>query len=448
MWRASFTKIAIAGYGATGLLIALLMVFSLLAFRELHDAAQAITEDRVKDLLEVAKLQDAAERSSSSCRGFLMTKGAAHLSDLQQARADLHESLGRLETLVEDMAGQDLLKTIRRYESDHRLALDPVLELRRFSEDVDRIARLYEERVVPTRRTLDATIDVLMAQQQQQFIQAADAYTHAAQRTMPALLGLAVVCLFSIVVIAFFCTRLMTREYELERVARHARDEILALVSHDLKNPLGAILMSAKLLERDSPPGETDDKTRHRAALIRRAADRMSALLNDLLDAASIEAGRFKIDAHPCPVGFLVAEAIEAAAPLAAAKSLSIDRELREPDTLVQIDRARLLQVFGNLLGNAIKFTPEGGRIMVRAWPDGPCVRFLVADSGPGIPKEQRERIFDRFWRSELRDGGGTGLGLYSVKGIIEAHGGNVWIDPDPSEGGTTVCFTVPRAEI
>src|SRR5262249_8468573 len=155
------------------------------AFHELHDAAEAITQDSAQDVLEVARLQDAAERANSSSRGFLMTKAPVHRSDLEQAQAELHESLGRLETMVEDTEGQELLKTIRREEESQRRMLDPLLELRHETEDLSYIGHRYEDEVTPKKRLLDTAIDALMAKQQRRFIDAADNYTRAAQRTMP-----------------------------------------------------------------------------------------------------------------------------------------------------------------------------------------------------------------------------------------------------------------------
>jgi signal transduction histidine kinase len=440
----TFRQKAVAGYAAMILLSALLLAFSIHALHTLHDAAEAITEGTAQILSETAKLQDSAERASSSGRGFLMTKAATHLADLEDARAEFHQSVGRLRTMLEDGKCKQLLSLIHHKEREHRAALDPLLELRRASLDVEGIGRLYEDRVNPTRQELDASIDALMSRQDEKFHQAVSDYTVAAQRTVPTIYGLTALCLLAILGVAAIFTRMLSRQYEVERVARHAREETLALVSHDLKNPLNAILMCSSMIEQEASSGDAGTSVRKHAAIIQRAVGRMSSLLSDLLDASSIESGRFRVEAKPVSVGLLVDEAIEAISPVATLQSLRIDKDLQDPEALIHGDRGRLLQVFGNLLGNATRFTPEGGRIVIQVGPEGPRMRFAVSNSGKGIPPEEREHLFERFRRGARSNGGGTGLGLYIVKGIVEAHGGEAWVESSVTDG-TTVFFTIPR---
>src|SRR5262249_4216362 len=203
-----------------------------------HGSAEMIAQDTAQDLFEVTGLEDAAERTSSSSRAYLMTKAPSHHHDLEEASADLHESLGRLDTMVEDPDSRNQLKAIRRHESELRLALDLLLEVRRNTDDFERVGRLYDEQVLPKRRALDAAIDALMTNHEKRFKSATEAYRSAAKRTMPAIGALLIACMVAILGVAFFFTRLLNREYEIERVARQAREEILALVSHDLRNPL------------------------------------------------------------------------------------------------------------------------------------------------------------------------------------------------------------------
>ncbi|HEV8324932.1 MAG TPA: PAS domain-containing sensor histidine kinase [Myxococcota bacterium] len=232
----------------------------------------------------------------------------------------------------------------------------------------------------------------------------------------------------------------------LHRAARDAlrdREELLAIVSHDLKNPLGAVLMSAGVMLRWSA-GAEDGRLRRHAELIQAMAQRMDWLVGSLLDAASLEAGHFSIDYEPHAPAALVEEAVDALQPLAAEKSLRLER-LVDPALPAELlcDRRRLFQVFSNLIGNAIKFTPAGGRITVRAEAQRGEVRFSVSDTGPGIPTEQLPHLFDRFWQGNPTGREGTGLGLYIAKGIVEAHGGRIWVDSQPGEGGTFT-FALP----
>src|SRR5262245_49206196 len=165
-----------------------------------------------------------------------------------------------------------------------------------------------------------------------------------------------------------------------------ARDTILALVSHDLKNPLAVIFMTAARMLK--APGGKDRRTESRKFIesVHRSAERMNRLIQDLLDVSSIEAGRLSIDKRPQPVTSLVVDAVEAVQAQAAARSLRVETRLPQGNPRVDCDADRVSQVLANLLDNAIKFTEPGGRITVRVEPRGSAVCFSVADTGPGIP--------------------------------------------------------------
>jgi signal transduction histidine kinase len=221
--------------------------------------------------------------------------------------------------------------------------------------------------------------------------------------------------------------------------ATNARDEVLATVSHDLKNPLGTIFTSATLLlDVELAP----EAHRRQLEIIRRTAQRMDRLIQDLLDVSRMEAGRFSIDARPVSARSLVVEARELLSSIAQAKNIELVQELPPREVVVAADRDRVLQVFSNLIGNAIKFTPSGGRVTVRAQADGDMVVFDVEDTGIGISVTDLQRIFDRFWHAG--EGSGSGLGLAIAKGIVEAHGGS--IQASSAGSGSTFTFRLPLA--
>jgi len=223
--------------------------------------------------------------------------------------------------------------------------------------------------------------------------------------------------------------------------ATRARDDVLATVSHDLKNPLGTIYTSAAiLLDMELTP----EAQRHQLEIVRRTARRMDRLIQDLLDVSRMEAGRFSVEPQPESGRAILLEARELYGGMAAAKGIEIECRLpeQEEDVAVTADRHRVLQVLSNLVGNAVKFTPEGGRIELRLDPVNGHARFQVADTGVGIPPEDLPRIFDRFWHAG--EGGGSGLGLAIAQGIVKAHGGD--ISAESSAAGTTFSFTLPLA--
>jgi two-component system, sensor histidine kinase and response regulator len=225
-----------------------------------------------------------------------------------------------------------------------------------------------------------------------------------------------------------------------EAATQH-RDEVLAAVSHDLKNPLGTIYTSAALLLE--LPLDEEQRTRQ-LRIIRRTAERMNRLIQDLLDVSRMEAGRFAVDMTPERASSLVAEALEMLEPIAAARNVRIDTVGAPHDTLVLADRGGVLRVLSNLVGNALRFTPDGGAVAIRTEPHDDAVRFSVIDQGPGIPAEHLPRIFDRFWQAQRR-GEGAGLGLAIAKGIVEAHGGTIWAETQEGDGAR-FHFTLPLA--
>jgi two-component system, sensor histidine kinase and response regulator len=222
--------------------------------------------------------------------------------------------------------------------------------------------------------------------------------------------------------------------------ATRARDEVLATVSHDLKNPLGTIYTSAAiLLEMELEP----DAQRQQLDIIRRTAQRMDRLIQDLLDVSRLEAGHFTVEPAPESGRGILEETAESHSGMAAAREITLETVLADDeDVQVLADRHRILQVFSNLVGNAVKFTPRGGRVVLRLEEAGGAARFQVADSGVGIAREDLPRIFDRFWHSG--EGGGSGLGLAIAQGIVRAHGGEISAASD--SGGSTFTFTLPLA--
>lgn len=234
------------------------------------------------------------------------------------------------------------------------------------------------------------------------------------------------------------------RLYEQAQRAVHAREDLLAIVSHDLKNPLGVMLMNIELLERDARENDRL-RSRKRLAMMSRAGDQMRRLIEDLLDGASIEAQHLSIEKRPVACAQLVESALELFGPLAAEKGIQLDADVAPDLPNAVADAARVQQVFTNLVGNSLKLTPKGGTITLRARAHEPHdVVLSVSDTAMGIPEADIPHLFDRFWQGEGNARRlGSGLGLYIVKGIVEAHGGRVWVESVPGLG-STFSFTLP----
>jgi PAS domain S-box-containing protein len=232
-------------------------------------------------------------------------------------------------------------------------------------------------------------------------------------------------------------------EHALQRAVA-ARDSVLGIVAHDLRNPLSTIIMQAELLERDKSELERRDQTPR--LVLTRSAERMNSLIQDLLDVAVMENGQLSVQRERLSAGDLVREAVESQAMLASSSGLELRLEVHPGVHDVLGDRKRLLQVFDNLIGNALKFTPKGGCITVEAAARDGEVVFSVADTGPGIARESLPHIFEPFWQAATRAGRlGAGLGLPITRGIVDAHGGRIWVESE-LERGSTFFFAIPTA--
>jgi signal transduction histidine kinase len=232
-----------------------------------------------------------------------------------------------------------------------------------------------------------------------------------------------------------------------ERAASDAalgcRDDFLAMVSHDLNNLLGGITLSTDMLAKQAsatPEGRRIATGTNRIYLY---AARMRRLIGDLTDVTSLGAGKLSIMSTPSDPGVLIAEAIETFQLLAAEKRIELVIEEADAPLGVPCDHGRIVQVLVNLVGNAVKFTPDGGRVSVGAIGLGEEVLFSVKDNGPGIESGLLEAVFERFWQVGENDQRGLGLGLYIAKGIVEAHGGRIWADSRLGQG-SSFHFTLP----
>jgi signal transduction histidine kinase/DNA-binding NarL/FixJ family response regulator len=236
------------------------------------------------------------------------------------------------------------------------------------------------------------------------------------------------------------------RLYHAAQEATRARDDLLTIVAHDLRNPLNTIFMSTELLLELESLHQMATETRH-ITIIRRSAEKMNGLIQDLLDVKRMEMGQLAIEPRPVGVQHVVAEALELLRTVAESRGQTLEHAV--PDDLPRgmADPGRIQQVISNLVGNALKFTPSNGRVVVSAEQLQNEIRVAVTDTGPGIAADQLPHVFGRYWQGTRADHRGIGLGLAIAKGIIDAHGGRIWVESPPGEGATFY-FTLPTAEV
>jgi signal transduction histidine kinase len=230
---------------------------------------------------------------------------------------------------------------------------------------------------------------------------------------------------------------------ELDRL----KSDFVSNVSHELRTPLTAIKGAVDLLLREVP-GPLNENQTHHLSRVRSNTQHLAGLINDLLDLSKIEEeGKIELDAGRVSLGGLVHEVMETVKPLAAEKRVLLEVTVPEPSVLVWADRDKVTQVLMNLIGNAIKFTPSDGTVGVSAANDrSGWVRVSIRDTGPGIPANEQEKIFEKFYQV-TQDGGpkpkGTGLGLAISKSLVELHGGKIWVESEEGRG-STFSFTLP----
>jgi signal transduction histidine kinase len=233
------------------------------------------------------------------------------------------------------------------------------------------------------------------------------------------------------------------RLYLESQQAVHAREEVLAIVSHDLRNPLNAVMLAAELMKfSDSmPPQELEQ-----LETIELSAQRMRRLIEDLLDVTRLEGGKqLPVEPAPLEVKPLLQEIYELFKTQAASSSIALRYDVDDDVPPVYADHHRITQVLSNLVGNSMKFTPAEGKINCRATRGDDQVIFAVSDTGPGIPQKNLKDIFNPYWQAKRTARLGAGLGLPIAKGIVEAHGGRIWAESEPGKG-TTFYFTLPVA--
>ena len=228
-----------------------------------------------------------------------------------------------------------------------------------------------------------------------------------------------------------------------------ARDDMMGIVSHDLRNPANAVKMLARSITEGEDGAALSDSIRERIEVIRQAAEQMDALIQDLLDITRLEAGRLAVSRREVELRALILRSVEGLRPLAEAGGVTLATSVPAELPTLRVDPDRVTQLLSNVIGNAVKFTPAGGSVTVTARADDDAVEVAVSDDGEGIPAAQLPRVFDRFYQGSLTSRAtrhGAGLGLPIAHGIVEAHGGRIWIESAPGVG-TTVRFTLPLAE-
>jgi signal transduction histidine kinase len=446
--RTTFETKAKLGYT---LLVFVLATGMGVSVRQLSVADAQIARLRAEEneITLVQRLRWNSELMVSNGRGYLVSGDPDLLAQVRDAELRFDENARALRSQPLSAKGLELVAETQDAARDFRRIQKDLMTARQRSGETTFLIRRFETELLPLGRKLEHSLSRLLGYKEGALDNLYAEARAARSRLEVQMYGLLGLLLLASLGIAWYFGNLLGRSYRQERQALDAarkalgaRDEIMGMVAHDLRNPLGAITMKAALLRM----GADSQKTRAQAESIEKTTMRMEYLIRSMLDVTTIEAGKFSVTPAPCAVEDLLHETMEMFEGLAASKHVRFQQSAEEPGLAIHADRERVLQVLSNILGNALRFTPAGGDVTLTVERAAEHVRFAIRDTGPGIPREHLSRVFDRFWKDETQGKKGTGLGLFIAKGIIDAHGGRIWAESEPGRGAGFY-FTLPLGE-
>lgn len=418
------------------------------ALRRHQEEVVQPTRDNVDDL------QFALAREVAAKRGYILTRESSFLRLYQAAVEQREMAVARLEARSRELGPgvQPAIARVRAATREWHATNEELLTSDPSAETL--VARLGASQAA-YEASLEAAFELgaATARVGQRLIANVRALESQRRMVVTALLALAVVSTGLVLWVGWRMRRMarqLAAHAERERQARrHAeravrlREEVLAVVSHDLRSPLSTIAMSADTLRGEGLPQE---RRLAYIGIIERTAERMSRLIEDLLEVARVDARQaLPLDLQPTPVEPLLREGAEVVALAAGARSIDVAIEVPEEGLpTLRLDRERMLRVLGNLLDNAVKFTPEGGRVTLRGTRSDGYVGVEISDTGSGMSEEEIARVFEPFWQGGRGRRGGAGLGTSIARAIVEAHGGQITVGSRPGLGTT---FTVRLPE-
>ncbi|MBK7860319.1 MAG: hypothetical protein IPJ65_17255 [Archangiaceae bacterium] len=394
-------------------------------------------------LARIEALRYRAEQLVATSRGYLITGDETYVARFEGASRLFRENLEQMEA----GANPSDLGDVRAAWQDYVTVAERAAHRRSGSSDPASVLAYFEDVVKPSRDVLDDRIDRLVRGERVALTAAGERSRVAAHRAGATV---AITSLLTLVIgawLALATRRRLADQFERAQSATEqarravaARDEVLAVVSHDLRSSLTAIRLVTSPLRSRPPP---DENLALRIGKIDLAAQRMNHLIDDLLETARAEAAGLELHCERCDLAPLISEACALVEEQAALKQIKLSSVA--PHLEAFVDRERVSRVLSNLLGNAIKFTPRGGEVSTRLDREPGFVRVSVSDTGPGVSPDQLPRLFEKHWQASASRSRGLGLGLYIAKNLVEAHGGTIRADSVPGHGAT-FSFIVPTS--
>jgi signal transduction histidine kinase len=433
--------------------VSVTIALALLAVVAVRSVVSSMGEVAFRDaahLVLVETLRASSEREARNARSFLLTGSPRFLSETHAANQTVRDQLATMRTSMSGEAERALLDEVERAEAAQWVAMERVIRLKGDGQTNEQVLHSFEVAVQPTRDALDDSILRLIELQEQELSTATHAARASVARTVKLLIGLSALGLALSLGLAIMLTRaLRAQRHQREQLARHAvqieaanrdLDAFAGRVSHDLRNVIAPLGFSAAMLRR---PGASQEALESIAERIQRGVERSVGMLDGLL--------AFSRSGQPDPtarasVSESARDVLEELAPVIARVNAVVETELDEPIE-VACSRELLDCVFHNLLGNALKFLEgrEIRRVRISAASHGAACELVVEDTGPGIPEAVRTKIFEPFYRVPGTQAAGTGIGLATVRRIVDAHRGHIEVS-SRAGGGTAFRVRLPLA--
>jgi signal transduction histidine kinase len=432
-----FRRLLIAGTALVLFITVVTGTVSIVALHGATDRYEALGHELADDLLGIEQLRTQAELLAAARRGYIKTQDPQVASKVGALTARIHELLADLHTRNLDEA------SARELENVDRATTVFVAAATAPEENVDALLQSFDR--------FEQAVTEFVDHQATLFDDDLDRARVTASRHELAVLVATVLGLMISLALAAFVMRKLSQQWREAQTATAAakresaaRQELLAVVSHDLRSPLTAVTMGSALLEETLPADTQPRGPQRHVRAIRNAADRMKSLIDDVLDAARLETGTIALQRAWWDAGNLLERAVELHQARAAQQGITVRAELPAEPLQGWGDPERVLQVLGNLISNALKFTPRGGEIVAAVTGQSQRLELSVRDTGPGIAAAEQSQVFQRYWQGETSARPGSlGLGLYICKNLVAAHGGKIWVESVLGQG-SRFCFTLP----
>ena len=442
----TFRKLLIYGNLAGLLLIAITTVAAITALRIASAGTGELASEFAAELTLVQQLRVRSEEVVVASRGYLLTGEGRYRARFDNATSQLESDLATLRTRRLD--GRNAVDTdaVEQAAIAYTVAAKRAGDERSTMGTASAIVPYFDATLQPLRDRLENAVETFVTHERARFDASLGEARAEARDAQIVLVAGAILANAIWIALAIFVSRKLSLQFEEVKAAQEvaksaaaAREEVLAVVSHDLRNPLQAIVMGVALMNDTVH----DERGRRHLHTVGNAAERMRHMLDELIEVARIDGHSLVLKRETCKAKQLVDETLELFQTRAVEHEIALRSEASDAPLLC--DRERMLEILSNLVGNAFKFAPPGGEIIVKAEPTAHQIRFVVSDTGPGVEPDQVPHLFERFWQGrKARDG--LGLGLYICKQLVEAHHGVIGVDSHLGEG-TKVWFTVPRLQ-